>query len=136
MALLNNSSKFNRSTNYRTDFIDNHPGWNGFYVCAYCGKIIPKSKMEVDHVIPVSLSRKKRWYRFLLKGKSVNDKSNMVASCSRCNRRKSNKAGLWMLRGKIGPYIQPILWILFVPFLIYFTYWFFTSQIYLLIFNY
>ena len=33
---------------------------------------------------------------------NVNDVKNLVASCSRCNRKKSNLMGLWYIRGKLG----------------------------------
>lgn len=44
------------------------------YICGYCGS----EATQVDHVVPVS------------KGGS-NDEHNLIASCSRCNRLKSDK---------------------------------------------
>lgn len=70
--------------------------------------------MEVDHVISIDLARKNIFYRWLLLGKDVNSLNNLVASCHKCNKRKSNNGGLWVIRGKIGPYLQPALWIIFI----------------------
>jgi 5-methylcytosine-specific restriction endonuclease McrA len=51
--------------------------WRGrrAFVCAYCGRRFPVSKLHVDHVIPVS------------KG-GQHDPKNLATSCGRCNIRK------------------------------------------------
>ena len=46
------------------------------YTCAYCGQV--GGQLECDHVIPISRN-------------GSNDDSNLVTSCKRCNRAKSNK---------------------------------------------
>ena len=113
-----------RSADYRYQYIKKHPGFLGLYMCAYCGKIIKKDKMEVDHVISVDLAAHSRLYRLLLFGKNVNDTNNLVASCHACNRKKTNHGGLWIIRGKTGVFAQPILWLLFIVFLYYYTQFF------------
>ena len=49
--------------------------------CAYCGKIITIKEMQVDHIVP----KARGW-----KVADVNDYSNLMPSCSSCNRYKSN----------------------------------------------
>lgn len=110
-----------RSQTYRSDYINAHPGIAGFYICAYCGRIITRKHMQVDHVIAVHRAKKSMFYRRLVKnGESLNNLTNMVAACAKCNKRKSDKGGLWVIRGIIGPYIWPVIWILLIAFLLSF----------------
>ena len=37
-----------------------------------------------------------------LHGKSVNDPSNLVASCKRCNQKKGMETGRWILKARLG----------------------------------
>ena len=46
--------------------------------CQYCGDILPKSELTIDHVIPKALGGKTVW-------------ENVVCACSRCNRKKGCK---------------------------------------------
>lgn len=47
-------------------------------ICQYCGKHLGKKEYTVDHVIPRSRGGKNTW-------------DNLVASCRKCNFKKSNK---------------------------------------------
>ncbi|MCP4354142.1 MAG: HNH endonuclease [Proteobacteria bacterium] len=60
--------------------------------CAYCGKEIKYKQMQVDHLHPKAL---KHYYQsdlmkdmYNLKGKSIEDFSNLMPSCRRCNHYK------------------------------------------------
>ncbi len=104
-------SRYTRSSNYRDEFFKANKGYkhNGKkYHCAYCGKILTKKQLQVDHVIAVDAVKKHLIPRLIIKLsgiKNVNDPKNLVASCPSCNNRKSNKQGLWVLRGYIGRHI-------------------------------
>lgn len=109
--------KYQRSANYRTQYISWHHGiLNKYYICAYCGRIIPRVKMEVDHVIPVDFTRRSIFARFMLPD-GVNSYRNMVSACHYCNHKKSNKGGLWIFRGIIGRYLQPVIWLALLSFI-------------------
>ncbi|MFN7974615.1 MAG: HNH endonuclease [Acidobacteriota bacterium] len=57
--------------------------------CQYCGRKLPMSDLNLDHVIPISRGGKSTW-------------ENVVSSCIGCNSRKRNRypeeAGLTLLR--------------------------------------
>lgn len=93
---------WDRSDNYRSEFFKHN---NGPYRCAYCGRRITSKDLEVDHLIPVSKAKSSRWARFILWMNAiynVNNYRNLVASCKRCNRKKSDNMGLWVVIGSIG----------------------------------
>jgi len=48
------------------------------FTCQYCEKILPETKLNLDHVIPRDKGGKTTW-------------ENIVTSCVKCNTRKSNK---------------------------------------------
>ncbi|MEG1925384.1 MAG: HNH endonuclease signature motif containing protein [Ruthenibacterium sp.] len=79
-------------------------------MCTYCGAIMSRKKMQVDHVVAINRTNKNIFYRFLLKSGDVNELNNMTSACPKCNKKKSDKGGLWILRGKIGPYLFPVVW--------------------------
>ena len=83
--------------------------------------------MQVDHVIPVHLSQKNWFYRLLLLGRNVNATSNLVAACPKCNKHKSAKGGVWVLKGALGPYLQPLIWIFFIALMPYYIVWFYNN---------
>jgi hypothetical protein len=56
---------------------------NRYYFCSQCIKPLTVHNMEVDHIFPVS-----KWF-------GINRVFNCVAICPDCNKKKSNKAGLW-----------------------------------------
>lgn len=101
-------AKYNRSRDYRYQFIKNNPGYKKdykHYHCAYCGKKILKENMEVDHIISVHKAKTTFAAKFLmwfLGLKDVNDPRNLVASCSRCNRRKGSMGNDWLIAAVIG----------------------------------
>jgi 5-methylcytosine-specific restriction endonuclease McrA len=94
--------RWDRSDNYRSEFFKHY---KGPYRCAYCGRRINSSSMEIDHLVPVSKAKSNGWARFMLKMNTiynVNDYRNLVPSCKRCNRKKSDNMGLWVIIGSIG----------------------------------
>ena len=99
----NNKTCYNRSSNYRQAFFSKNKARR--YHCAYCGRRLKEEDVEVDHLIPVGAVKNKFLPRILLRlsGVSdVNDEKNLVASCRKCNRKKSDKLGVWLFRGMIG----------------------------------
>ena len=103
-----NVDSMERSTTYRANFFKSDKGIFGggkYYFCAYCGRILTKSKATVDHIIPIALAnRSPRHKRMLtIRGiKTVNDVRNLTASCLKCNSRKGSNGGLWIVRGYFG----------------------------------
>ena len=99
-------AKYARSTNYRQIFFSHYkPYRNGKYFCIYCGRLLPKEKIQVDHIIPVHAAQTE-WFiqRYLKRNgwESINDYRNLGASCRRCNSRKGAKMGVWVWRGFRG----------------------------------
>lgn len=101
------SSKYERDDTYRTRFIAANPPKKGKYRCVYCGRRIPKDKMQVDHVIAVNRVKKNWLYRICVPH-GINDLENLVSSCAKCNRRKGDKGGLWAIRGHYWKICLPI----------------------------
>ena len=103
-----------RSGNYRSMFFKYHkPQIGNKYICSYCGKLLSKDKVTVDHLYPVKRVREEpRLQRKLRKMgiHDVNDPRNLVPSCSKCNAKKAAKMGLWIFYGKIGQ--STALWII------------------------
>lgn len=102
---------YSRNDYYRKAFLNHNKGLfdNGrFYICVYCGKIVNRKKVTVDHLIPVDKvlqGKHKEKYRRKLKRQgisNVNQVENLVPACYSCNSKKSNHAGVWVIRGKIG----------------------------------
>lgn len=95
-----------RSTDYRRKFFEaNRPAIGNMYFCAYCGRLVSRKKITVDHLYPVakvssspSLQRKMKAAGI----SSVNDVKNLVPACRKCNSKKSAKMGFWIIRGRIG----------------------------------
>ena len=100
--------EYERSSNYRYRFLKENLGDKGdgsIYHCAYCGRKLTKDTLRVDHIISVaSVQKTKKGRRSLAKYglKDVNDLDNLTASCQRCNDLKSEKGGLWIIRGRVG----------------------------------
>ena len=99
--------KYARDDTYRERFIAAHPPKNGMYRCVYCGKKVSKDAMEVDHVIAVDRVKKNWLYRLCVPS-GINDLSNLVPSCHRCNSKKGNKGGFWAIRGHFWKFFLPI----------------------------
>lgn len=111
---------YERSGNYRKDYLNKHKGVCGVYCCAYCGRLVPKSKMEVDHIYPIGqvkdttkgkafVALNTFWRGSKESNKGVNGTWNTVSSCHDCNHKKSDKGGLWVYRGYIGRIVFPII---------------------------
>lgn len=105
------NAKYERDDSYRTRYIAAHPPKHGKYRCVYCGRQIPKEKMQVDHVIAVNRV-KKNWLYRLCVPHGINDLDNLVCSCRKCNLRKGDKGGLWAIRGHFWKICLPIYTIL------------------------
>ena len=125
------ANKWDRSTSYRKDFFATNKGLLGgwLYFCAYCGKPLTRKKVQVDHHIAInyvkhnplqklyfgignvfsniggSLLHGKNWK----KNEGVNVSYNLLPACARCNQKKSDKGGIWIVRGMIGGGIWKIL---------------------------
>lgn len=100
-----------RSDNYRAVFFKYNNGIFSkrmHYHCAYCGKIKKKQDITIDHLIPINNvlhgKHSHYWRRKLWKSQisDINDYHNLVPACAKCNQKKGSKAGLWVLRGRIG----------------------------------
>lgn len=102
--------KYLRGSSYRYDFIRENPGFHGYYICRYCGKLLKKDRMTVDHRIPVRKAETSWLYRKLLDRYpyGVNDVRNLVPACERCNKRKGSKTGIWLLLGYTGVVTGPL----------------------------
>lgn len=124
-------SKWDRSSSYRKDFLANNKGLLGgwLYFCVYCGKPITKKHMQVDHHIAVNYVKNNPLLKIYFgignmfsnligyithgskwkKNKGVNVSYNLVPACEKCNQAKSDRGGLWIVRGLIGGTIWKIL---------------------------
>lgn len=131
-----------RSSNYRSEFFSHYkPIKKGRYYCSYCGKLIPKGKVTVDHLYPVHIVNKSSYYQAKLMqigAKSVNDYRNLVPACKKCNRKKSYKIRGWVLLGKIGrhqnlwpirKFIRFIVFTIFISFIIFICFKYFRGYI-------
>lgn len=94
--------RWERSSNYRKMFFEHN---QAPYRCRYCNKKIARNSMEIDHIIPVAKAKSSANARMLLyiQGISeVNDIRNLAPSCKKCNSKKSDKIGLWWIKGMLG----------------------------------
>ena len=94
--------RYERSGSYRKTFFDTH---KGPHRCAYCGKHLRNDYIEVDHLVPVSKAKTSfgvRTWLHLCGITNVNDPKNLVASCMKCNRKKSDSMGMWVVKGAFG----------------------------------
>lgn len=101
------NSKYERDSSYRERYISAHPPKNGKYRCVYCGRLVAKDKMEVDHVVAVDRVKRNWLYRLCVPN-GVNDLNNLVCSCHRCNHKKGSKGGLWIIRGHFWKVVLPL----------------------------
>lgn len=96
--------RWSRSSTYRDRFLKEV---KGPYRCRYCNRKISKDYMMVDHIVPVDRAKRSKIARFLLKVQNISDVNeikNLAPSCRKCNNKKSNKMGLWFIRGILGKY--------------------------------
>lgn len=101
------NQKYERDSTYRERYISAHPPKNGKYRCVYCGRLVAKDKMEVDHVVAVDRVKRNWLYRLCVPN-GVNDLNNLVCSCHRCNHKKGSKGGLWIIRGHFWKAVLPL----------------------------
>lgn len=102
-----------RGSDYRRRyFIMNKPVFHDKYICVYCGKLLKKDDVTIDHLYPIGKASKSISYQKKLNRrglKNINDGKNLVSACYKCNALKGTDTGIWILKGKIG-LIYP-LWI-------------------------
>lgn len=111
--------KDKRNHEYRKNFFQTNLGLfnkGRYYHCAYCGRILKKEKIQIDHIFPIYMVKDSNFTTFnkkvlkLFHITDINCNRNLVASCKKCNQRKGNKTGLWVIRAWIGKYI--LFWII------------------------
>ncbi|MBM6840108.1 hypothetical protein H6A03_00925 [[Clostridium] spiroforme] len=114
-----------RSHDYRSSFFQTNLGLfnkGRYYHCAYCGRILKKNDIQVDHIFPVYMVKDSNFTNFnkkvlkLFHITNINCTRNLVASCKKCNQQKGNKTGLWIFRAWIGKYF--LFWIIFYAFIL------------------
>ena len=69
--------------------------------------------MQVDHIVPIDRMKKSALTRKIMKLfgiVNVNDSKNLASACSRCNARKGNNGGIWIVKGYLGQF--RLYWIL------------------------
>ena len=95
--------EYTRSSNYRMVFFEeNKPAFrNKYYQCAYCGRLLTKDTVTIDHLLPIQKVKR---------NKDRNDPRNLVAACDTCNKKKGSKGGWWIALGLIGRY--PVFWMI------------------------
>ena len=96
--------RWGRSSDYRERYLKST---HGPYRCRYCGKFLKKEYMVIDHIIPVARTKKSTYTRLLLslRGiRTVNDVRNLTASCRKCNKKKSDKTGIWLVKAFFGKF--------------------------------
>lgn len=81
---------------YRSEYFAHNPGLFGcIWWCAYCKRpLVGKSSVEVDHIMPLDDPRGR------------NRRYNLVASCMKCNRNKSNSVDRRVLEGRISKLVE------------------------------
>lgn len=113
-----NNKLLTRSHNYREKYFKENKGHlrrifkSGLFVCPYCGKfMINRSKIAIDHIYPIRCVQytKRLRERFKALPDGVNDISNLVACCKRCNLRKGKKLGIYPSLARFGIYFMPVI---------------------------
>lgn len=106
------------SYNYREEYFKRNPGLFGFmWFCSQCGRpLFGKNQVQVDHIIPPSKFARKRYNRNgeLIKNTSfmaetMNNRFNLVATCAKCNRKKSDDIGLCTVKGGVAKVFETVL---------------------------
>lgn len=117
--------KWERSSDYRTEFFKHY---KAPYRCRYCHKKLKRTNVVVDHLIPIGKVKTSTFARTLLYLRgicTVNDYRNLVPACSKCNRKKSDKMGFWIVKGYLGKFklywiIRKFVWLGLFVLLFYF----------------
>jgi len=114
LAFNNRNPKYKRDERYRYEYFRKHTGLfgKGIYFCPYCGRVMfNRKKIQIDHIRSINRVQHSRvlQHRYDKYKKGVNDDSNLVASCYRCNEQKGARGGLWVPLGELGIFFMPIL---------------------------
>lgn len=106
-----------RSSTYRRVFFQNNPPLSffshPFYFCSYCGLPVAENHVTVDHLYPVGKAKTSVKFQEKMRKRGfsdINDVKNLIPACQKCNLKKGQKTGLWILKGKIGKHQR--LWFL------------------------
>lgn len=119
---MSKKPKYERSDDYRYQYIRAHPGFMGkYYLCPYCGRIMLKKTMQVDHIVSINLANKHRAYRVLVPDGNINNLHNLTASCPKCNNRKSDSGGFWIFLARFGVVFYAVIWLLLLGFAAWFA---------------
>lgn len=62
---------------YRQKYFEHNKGINGLYYCKKCGRLYPKSQIDIDHIVPKNCG-------------GTDDLWNLQALCKHCNRSKQD----------------------------------------------
>ena len=102
-------------TDYKRIFRNNNPGIliPGLYFCIYCGMPIcswkiTNKRLEENAALAAKGKKRKRDYKMYVdhikpvNWGGVNASWNLAPACSRCNQKKKDKQGVWLVRGIIG----------------------------------
>lgn len=102
--------EWGRASNYRNIFLRST---KAPYRCRYCNRLLKTSKMQVDHIVPIDQMKKSACTRRIMRLfgiTNINDPKNLASACSKCNARKGNNGGIWIVRGYLGQF--RLYWIL------------------------
>ena len=92
------SQRKRESFNYREAYFQKNPGLFGFiWFCSQCGiPLFGKDNVQVDHIVPLA-----SW--------GINRTINTVAICPKCNKEKSAKGGVYIVKGSIAKIFEIFL---------------------------
>ncbi len=95
-----------RDADCRNKYFETHQPTEGkMWRCAYCGYMFKRHEVEIDHLYPVDKVQTDPGLQKILEKKgytTINDPKNLVVACKACNKKKSNKMGKWIIKGKLG----------------------------------
>lgn len=105
------------SSDYRRNYFDHNRGLFGrLWFCAYCFKPLwGHGSVQVDHIIAPSWfvnksKRKKTGRNSSAMAEKVNQQEwILVSACPKCNREKSDKGGMYLVRGFRSKLIERVL---------------------------
>ena len=97
-------TEWGRTDNYKEKWLRTHP--EEYFRCVYCGRIMPRRSVTVDHVVPVSVTKRSPLTRWILQQKgyeNVDDEKNLVPACYKCNYEKGTQHSRhWSMRAFLG----------------------------------
>lgn len=94
---MSSTSERRKEIDYRNEYLKKHKGFpfKGKYLCPICLKLYSEDEIEIDHIIPLS--------KF-----GLNRVINCCALCVECNRAKSDKMDLNILKEVLLKLIEGI----------------------------